>query len=302
MGERANKDLIDPVDNLVNKPVFLLSGTDDTWVYQSVMRGVATQFQNLSARVKTVFNLSAAHSWVVDDQTCIPQRTGHQFEKQACCVWKNDSTACPLPPDAQAVSTDGCCGICQAGDADDSGVGIHNKCSVGWRPPIVNCQYDMAGEVLKWILGSTAIQPRAKMVSTNLFFLEQAKYLPKGATLKNAALDERGLIYVPQQCRHQTPLKCGIHVHYHPCGGSIRQVSTSYFLQNGLPQYAESNDMVIVYPQATSAAIPEGAACFDWNGYTGKDFDTRQGRQLRFVINVMLNLPNLLNDVVTTVV
>jgi hypothetical protein len=49
--------------------------------------------------------------------------------------------------------------------------------------------------------------------------------------------------------------KCRMHVHYHPCGGSFRDVSTSYMLQNALPMYAESNEMVILYPQVGDASL-----------------------------------------------
>ena len=38
--------------------------------YQSVMRAVAAQFQNLSAAVETQFNLDANHAWLVDNTTC----------------------------------------------------------------------------------------------------------------------------------------------------------------------------------------------------------------------------------------
>ena len=90
----------------------------------------------------------------------------------------------------------------------------------------------------------------------------------------------------------QSPSKCGIHVHYHPCGGSVRAVSTSYSLQIGLPQYAETNDMVIVYPQATSAKGVGG--CFDWWGGTGADFDTKTSKQLGFMGRVVRALPEIL--------
>jgi len=83
---------------------------------------------------------------------------------------------------------------------------------------------------------------------------------------------------------------CSIHVHYHPCGGSIRQVGLSYMLENALPAYAEGNSMVIVYPQSGSIKNPCGNGCFDWYGAVGLDFDTRQGTQLNTVLRMLREL------------
>ena len=84
--------------------------------------------------------------------------------------------------------------------------------------------------------------------------------------------------------------RCGVHVHYHPCGGSLRQVGLSYMLENALPAYAESNDMVVLYPQSGSVRNPSGAGCFDWYGAVGPDFDTRAGVQLNTVLTMMREL------------
>ena len=129
--------------------------------------------------------------------------------------------------------------------------------------------------------------------------LGQARFLPAGTTPKEALLDEAGFVYVPDACKVPAAgaggalyaAHCRIHVHWHPCGGSWRPVSTSYMLQNALPAYSEGNEMVILYPQSISgAANPVGDSCFDWFGATGAAFDTRDGVQLKFVLKMMTDL------------
>jgi hypothetical protein len=303
--EAAGK--IDSVSNLRNKPVFLLSGTDDTWVYQPVMRAVADQFKNLSAKLKTEFTLPAAHSWVVDNITC--KHPGEQQSKKSCCGRKNKSTSCPFPA-TKKLTWDGCCGVCSSGDGDSS-PRVH--ISPGWRPPINSCNYDMAGELLRWILGEENVQPRSiaqRVVAANLLQVNQSNYLPQNTSLAQAQVDEIGFMYIPVKCRkmgfllskaHRTMANpnaiaqwwrewpCGVHVHYHPCGGSWHSVSTSYMLQNALPDYAETNDMVIVYPQTA-----DQGGCWDWWGATGADFDTREGLQMGVVVNMIMGLPKML--------
>ena len=64
MATRAANGSISTLEHLVNKPVYLFSGTDDVWVYQNVMRAVEKQFQGLNANIKSEFSYPAAHSWV----------------------------------------------------------------------------------------------------------------------------------------------------------------------------------------------------------------------------------------------
>jgi len=179
--------------------------------------------------------------------------------------------------------------------------------SAGWRPPINNCDYDMAGEILRWVYGTEGVRERRPVVPNNLLAVNQSAFLPTNWTVDKALLDPLGYVYVPAACRLAKPpeegaaevmsvprplfaANCSIHVHYHPCGGSIRDVGLSYMLENALPAYAEGNNMVIVYPQSGSVKNPAGGGCFDWYGAVGQDFDTRTGTQLNFVLRMIREL------------
>ena len=62
-------------------------------------------------------------------------------------------------------------------------------------------------------------------------------------------------------------------------------------LENALPNYAESNNFVILYPQAKSGSDnPVGDGCFDWYGATDSNFDTKNGVQLSMVRNIIMDL------------
>ena len=52
-------------------------------ILQVMKEGVAYQFSNLSAKMKTEFSYNAAHSWVVDSETCA--HPGVQQPLKACC-------------------------------------------------------------------------------------------------------------------------------------------------------------------------------------------------------------------------
>jgi hypothetical protein len=53
-------------------------------------------------------------------------------------------------------------------------------------------------------------------------------------------------------------------------------------------------DVVILYPQTRASFAPlNPQACWDWWGYSGSNYDTRQGVQPRWVVNAVkaLGLP-----------
>jgi hypothetical protein len=129
----------------------------------------------------------------------------------------------------------------------------------------------MTGELLRWIMGAGNVKPRGRgdPDPANLLEFSQKALLPAGATLASAELDQTGFVYAPRKCRtnaSHSPLAaaqrteaaaaggggvgggggggggtaqwwdrwpCTVHVHYHPCGGSYRAVSTSYMMQVG---------------------------------------------------------------------
>lgn len=344
IAQRVSSGKIAPLGHLVNKPVYLFSGLDDVYVYQSVMRAVDYQFRNLSSKVKSEFGIYAAHSWVVDNETCSRPGVaaiGHPAQEHAqCCGIKGQVGACTFEGERAApFHADGCCGTCSAGDVSretqQQRMCVFRWClaliwfalaatsqedkrnetrlpkSPGWRPPINNCNYDMSGEILRWVYGAEAVRTRGRVVPGNLIAINQSAFLPSNWTVDKALLDALGYVYVPQRCSPadqrprrphglraeavQTPqplfaANCSIHVHYHPCGGSVRDVGLSYMLDNALPAYAEGNDMVIIYPQSGSVKNPAGGGCFDWYGAVGEDFDTRTGTQLNMVMRMIREL------------
>ena len=64
-------------------------------------------------------------------------------------------------------------------------------------------------------------------------------------------------------------------------------------LGSGKAAYAESNRLILLYPQA-SVAGPWGGDCWDWAGSaTGPDFDTQHGVQLTAVRQMLGGLEEL---------
>lgn len=133
VAQRARVGKIAPLVHLANKPVYLFSGLDDVYVYQSVMRAVEYQFRNFSSRVKTEFGLYAAHAWVVDNETCAHPgmaAVGEPSQEHAqCCGIKGQVGACSFQGKGVApVRPQGCCGACSAGDVSTKNTTAPLRC------------------------------------------------------------------------------------------------------------------------------------------------------------------------------
>jgi poly(3-hydroxybutyrate) depolymerase len=90
------------------------------------------------------------------------------------------------------------------------------------------------------------------MVQGRLHTFNQAKYAPAGHTVYNIAMANDGYIYVPAKCKSAATANCKIHVMYHGCGQSAGYIGSELASKSGFNSHAETNGIVVLYPQATN--------------------------------------------------
>ena len=99
----------------------------------------------------------------------------------------------------------------------------------------------------------------------------------------DATMLPTALAYVPAACANGEA--CGIHVAFHGCQQSTAFVGDVFASLAGYNEWADTNRLIVVYPQADSSKIapmnPKG--CWDWWGYTNEHYATQQGLQVRVV-------------------
>jgi poly(3-hydroxybutyrate) depolymerase len=145
-------------------------------------------------------------------------------------------------------------------------------CDHTGKPYIVDCDYDQAGALLAQIYGPLA--PRAaEAVGTFLLFDQ----LPFTRDLANHGLSDRGIVYVPSSCWETGG--CRVHVAFHGCGQNRTFVGEAFARDSGFARWADTNNLVVLFPQTASTPLnPQG--CWDWWGYTGGDYLTRNAPQI----------------------
>lgn len=148
-------------------------------------------------------------------------------------------------------------------------------CDRSGEPWLNDCDYDAAGRLLEQLYGP--LKPRGKASDDRLQAFDQHRYAQSGAL---STLEPFGFVYVPKRC--ETGEGCRIHVAFHGCRQGTSFVGKAFVRNAGYNDWAESNDIVVLYPQAAKSMFmplnPQG--CWDWWGYTGADYATRDGAQL----------------------
>lgn len=139
-------------------------------------------------------------------------------------------------------------------------------------PPYLNdCDYDAAGALLQHLLGP--LKPRGAS-GGRLVEFEQKPF----------GMDDAGYAYVPKACEGGG---CRVHVAFHGC----RQPAQAFAQGAGYNGWAESNRLIVLYPQVRASFWPYNPrGCWDWWGYTGALYHTREGVQVKAVMRMVERL------------
>lgn len=146
-------------------------------------------------------------------------------------------------------------------------------CLFGFHPWILNCGYDLAGEILVHAYGD--LNPREERYPLeNLLEFDQTEFADD-----RTPLYEKGWVYVPESCKNGQ--KCGLHVALHGCQMNPDFIKDKFAKNAGYNEWAEANSLIILYPQSAKVSGPNPYACWDWFGFTGADYVEKSGAQMQ---------------------
>jgi poly(3-hydroxybutyrate) depolymerase len=152
-----------------------------------------------------------------------------------------------------------------------------NACGTTDTPFINNCHYDAAGKLLIYLVG--AAQPAGSPAGRVIRF-DQNEFANGDASALSMAAE--GFAYVPKACGNGG---CGIHVAFHGCRQDAAEVGERFVRDAGYNRWADTNGLIVLYPQTIARYYPlfNPRACWDWWGYTGPLYHTKNGAQIRAV-------------------
>jgi len=178
----------------------------------------------------------------------------------------------------------------QANACNTSAPPFINRCE---RPDAPGEPVDAPGELLAHLLGP--LQPKAAQADGALIAFDQTPFTDAAGAL---GMGQTGYVYVPNSCRGA---HCRVHVAFHGCRQSVDQIGTTYVTEAGYNRWAESNHLIVLYPQTTPrygwtwsgwwfswVFNPKG--CWDWWGYEDAHYATREGVQIKAVMAMIERL------------
>lgn len=225
-------------------PTSTLVNTTNSWASQGVIDPVSN-LQN-----SKVYLFSGTLDTVVKPGAVDALRTYYgSFVPAANIVYKKDLRA------EHAMIT------------DDYG----NGCTTKGAPFISDCDFDLAGAMLQHLYGPLNARASGTLPAANFIEFKQTDFIT------NQGMGATGWAYVPEACRAGSATTCRLHVVLHGCKQNLTDVQQQYVRNTGYNRWAETNNIVMLYPQTGMGATN---SCFDWWGYGSANYAKKSGPQM----------------------
>ncbi|MBV8592611.1 MAG: hypothetical protein JO212_21550 [Acetobacteraceae bacterium] len=161
-----------------------------------------------------------------------------------------------------------------------------SDCAENASPYIKHCTvegtpYDQAGAILNQLYGS--LNAPASAPAGRLVTFDQKPFGDFG-------MGEKGFLYVPPSCDQGDT--CRIHVVFHGCKQTAQDIGDQYYTDTGYNRWADTNHILLLYPQAAADLAVNPEHCWDWWGYTGFQFNVKAAPQMSAVKNMIDHLVN----------
>ena len=163
------------------------------------------------------------------------------------------------------------------------------SCLGGGPPYIGDCGYDGSGIMLKHVMPGNYVARGKPKHSSNLMKIDQERFIPGGKSPRTAQVGEEGYVYVPDACKARTA-RCKLHIALHGCTQSAYAVGDKFVKNTGLNHWAETNNIVILYPQAELYLPSNPLGCWDYIASTNDDFHTKKGLQAGMIYNMVKHI------------
>ena len=148
---------------------------------------------------------------------------------------------------------------------------------------LASCGYDGAGAALQHVYNNSLVPPSKRANNSRLQLIDQEIYMEPG---NDVGLAKQANMFVPPQCAGAGAKKCKLHIWFHGCGGcSGGNFYESSIKYAGFNEWAETNDIVILYPVMRSYGTSgqQHGCCWDGYGQTGQDYALQSGGQMKAV-------------------
>jgi uncharacterized protein (TIGR03382 family) len=160
-----------------------------------------------------------------------------------------------------------------------------NACASSQSPYINNCNIDPEQTFLTMFYGTLTAKNTGTLGGGFVQF-DQTPFCA-GGSCSAISMDTSGWLFVPTSCA--SGQACKLVVVLHGCLQSQSVVQEDLVKESGVDEWADTNGIVVLYPQAIAESTPSNLeGCWDWWGYTGANYAVQSGPQMQTVM-AMIN-------------
>lgn len=156
------------------------------------------------------------------------------------------------------------------------------------QPPYINdCDFFQSHALLKHIYGNLNPPVNTNDLSGHFIKFDQKEFIDSD----RSSMSDIAYAYIPEVCNTEA---CRVHVVLHGCEQGAKVIRNAYYTTTGYNEMADSNHMIVLYPQAQPSATepynPKG--CWDFWGYTDNypdkpAFYTKAAPQMKAIIGMI---------------
>lgn len=158
-----------------------------------------------------------------------------------------------------------------------------NSCSLSFIPYISSCGIDPEQTFLTLFYGNLNAKNTGAL-GGNFIQFDQAAFV-SGGNPGSISMDNTGWVFVPAACANGQA--CRLVVALHGCLQYQGIIQDKFVRESGVNEWADTNNIIVLYPQATTMGLVNPLGCWDWFAYTGLNFVLKSAPQMQAIMGMV---------------
>jgi len=161
-------------------------------------------------------------------------------------------------------------------------------CPVTEPPFINNCGFEQSHDILRHIYGDLQPPAAPENLSGRIVKFNQGEFV-RGA---RTSMSDTAVAYIPKACETES---CKVHIAIHGCLQGAKRLGDKYYTGTGYNELADTNKIIVLYPQVQIGKPMNPLGCWDFWGYSGEDpnnpdFYTKDAPQMSAIMAMVKRL------------
>ncbi len=151
--------------------------------------------------------------------------------------------------------------------------------------------YDSEQVWLTRFFGALKPKNTTGTLAGSIISFDQNQFAP-GGSASAISMDSTGYAFVPAACAKGK--SCGLVLALHGCLQYYGLVGSAFVEDAGINEWADTNKIIVLYPQATATPITNGEGCWDWWGYQNDpNYAQKGGPQMQALYGMVAKVAGL---------